>query len=118
MNEIYWITRLDVLRGLLTGMAVILGIICFSVGLFAVIDGKDEIIMSRAQRRKILLRSLVAFVVFALGSAFTPSTKEMMLIWGLGNTVDYMQENETVQQLPDKCGKALEAWVESLSEEE
>lgn len=118
MNEIYWITRLDVLRGFLTGMAVILGIICFSVGLLAILDGKDEIIMSRAQRRKILLRSLVAFVVFALGSAFTPSMKEMMLIWGLGNTVDYLQENETVQQLPDKCVKALEAWVDSLSEEE
>jgi hypothetical protein len=49
---------------------------------------------------------------------FTPSTKEMMLIWGLGNTVDYIQENETVKELPDKCVKALEAWADSLIEEE
>ena len=118
MSEIYWITRLDVLRGLLTGMAVILGIICFCIGLFAVIDDKDEIIMTRALRRKILLPSLVVFAVFALGAMFTPSTKEMMLIWGLGNTVDYIQENETVRQLPDKCVKALEAWADSLIEEE
>ena len=118
MSEIYWITRLDVLRGLLTGMAVISGIIVFSTGLFAVIDGKDEIIMSAAKRRKILLCSSVAFVVFALGAMFTPSTKEMMLIWGLGNTVDYIQENETVKELPDKCVKALESWADSLIEEE
>lgn len=118
MSEIYWITRLDVLRDLLTGMAVILGIIVFCTGLIAVIDRKDEIIMSAAKRRKVLLRSSVAFVVFTLGAMFTPSTKEMMLIWGLGNTVDYIQENETVKDLPDKCVKALEAWVDSLSEEE
>lgn len=115
MSEIYWITRLDVLRGLLTGMAVILAIIVFCTGLFAVIDGKGETL---ATRRKILLRGSVAFVVFTLGAMFTPSTKEMMLIWGLGNTVDYIQENETVKDLPDKCVKALEAWADSLIEEE
>lgn len=118
MSEIYWITRLDVLRGLLTSMAVILSIIVFCMGLFAAIDGKEEILMSAATRRKILLRSSVAFVVFTLGAMFTPSTKEMMLIWGLGNTVDYIQENETVKDLPDKCVKALEAWADSLIEEE
>ena len=118
MSEIYWITRLDYLRVLLTGMAIILGIIVFSTGLFVVVDGKDEIIMSAAKRRKILLCSSVSFVVFTLGATFTPSTKEMMLIWGLGNTVDYIQENETLKELPDKCVKALEAWADSLIEEE
>lgn len=115
MSEIYWITRLDVLRGVLTGMAVILAIIVSCAGLFAVIYGEDE---TAATRRKILLRGSVAFVVFTLGAMFTPSTKEMMLIWGLGNTVDYIQENETVKDLSDKCVKALEAWADSLIEEE
>lgn len=117
MSEIYWITRLDVLQGLLTCMAVILGSIVLCMGLFAVRD-HDEILMCAAMRRKILLCSSVAFVVFALGAMFTPSTKEMMLIWGLGNTVDYIQEHETVKELPDKCVKALEAWADSLIEEE
>lgn len=30
---------------------------------------------------------------------------------------EHLQDNEKVQQLPDKCVDALDAWVESLSEE-
>lgn len=38
----------------------------------------------------------------------------MLLIYGVGTTLDYLQDNEKVQQLPDKCVDALDAWVESL----
>lgn len=40
-----------------------------------------------------------------------------MLIWGVGSTIDYIQDNETAKQLPDKCVNALDAWVESLSDD-
>lgn len=31
---------------------------------------------------------------------------------------DYIKNNETAKQLPDKCINALDAWVESLTQEE
>ena len=52
-----------------------------------------------------------------LGIVFIPSEQDMLLIYGVGTTLDYLQDNEKVQQLPDKCVDALDAWVESLSEE-
>ena len=57
------------------------------------------------------------FFIFTPLSILTPTTKEAMLIWGVGTTIDFIQENETVQQLPDKCVNALNAWVDSLNEE-
>ena len=39
------------------------------------------------------------------------------MIFGIGGTVDYIQDNEKLQQLPDKCVEALDLWVESLKED-
>lgn len=33
-------------------------------------------------------------------------------------TIDYVKSNETAKQLPDKCVKALDKWVDNLNEEE
>jgi hypothetical protein len=38
-----------------------------------------------------------------------------MLIFGIVPTIDYIQNNETAKQLPDKCINALDNWVESLT---
>lgn len=40
------------------------------------------------------------------------------MIFGVGGTVDYIKSNETINQIPDKCIKALDAWVDSLTENE
>ena len=49
---------------------------------------------------------------------FIPTSKEAMLILGVGGTIDYIKKNETIQQIPDKCINALDAWVDSLTEKE
>ena len=41
-----------------------------------------------------------------------------MLIYGVGTTIDYVKQNNTLQQIPDKCINALDAWVESLTKKE
>lgn len=47
----------------------------------------------------------------------TPTKKDLLLIYGLGPTVDYIQDNEKVKELPDKCVEALSKWVDSLNED-
>ena len=42
----------------------------------------------------------------------------MLLIYGLGPAIDYIQDNEKVKELPDKCVEALSKWVDSLDMEE
>ena len=58
--------------------------------------------------------------VFALAAplcVLTPNTKEALMIFGVGGTIDYIKNNDTMKQLPDKCVNALDAWVDSLTDE-
>ena len=42
----------------------------------------------------------------------------MYLIVGVGTAIDYIQKNESVKQLPNKCVDALNRWVDSLNKDE
>lgn len=118
MKEIYWLSRLD---GILTVSGVLLGISAVVIIFMAfcrLIDGDDELLMSAERRRKILKHSTIICIITGLICSFVPSSKTAMTIWGVGTVIDYVQENETLQELPDKCVKALEIWADSLNENE
>ena len=42
---------------------------------------------------------------------------DALLIYGVGGTIDYVKLNNTAKQLPDKCIKAFDKWVDNLNEE-
>lgn len=118
MSEIYWISRLD-------GILVVLGIICaisfvmfFCFAVMAFVDGKDELLMSNKQRNKLIKISAITIVISGILLVFIPSSKESITIWGIGQTIDYVQSNETLQGLPDKCVQALDVWLDSVMEKE
>ena len=114
MNELYWLTRLEYIQNFLVIVMSISGIALFiSFMLWTMAEYTEEI-------RKTLLwlkYTFATLVISPLIFVFVPSTKEALLIWGVGSTIDYIQENETAKQLPDKCINALNDWVESLSDE-
>ena len=121
MKEIYWIQRLDGLNTLFEIM-IILGIVALVVLGLAVfimwMDAYDETdceIIEKPKRR--LPLAIITLAVGALGTIFVPTTNEALMIFGIGGTIDYIQDNEKLQQLPDKCVEALDLWVESLTDE-
>ena len=111
MNEIYWIQRLDYIRGFSVAIMIVCAFVFLlaTVFYYAIDDEKDKAIYKRI--KKITGAALVAT---SLSVSFVPSKNEMLMIIGLGGTIDYIKENETLQELPDKCVAALDAWVESL----
>ena len=124
MSEIYWITRLDSINT----CSFIVAIICGIVVLFLTIPYivcKSDYMRTGSDKDKacmmcfwtILKPCLIALSICASLRIFTPTSKEAMLIWGVGGTIDYIRDNETIRQLPDKCVNALDAWVESLADE-
>jgi hypothetical protein len=118
MKEIYWLSRLD---GILTASGVLLalsGVAIVALVILSLIDGENEYLMSAERRRKLLNRSVIICIITSLICSFVPSSKTAMTIWGAGTVIDYVQDNDSLQQLPDKCVKALEAWADSLTEEE
>lgn len=113
MNELYWLTRLEYIQNFLVIVMSVSGIalfITFVLWLMAnyVEEAKTLI--------KWVIGTFTTLVISSLIFVFVPSTKEALLIWGVGSTIDYLQENETAKQLPDKCINALNDWVDSLSD--
>ena len=114
MSELYWLTRLEYIQNFLVIVMSVSGIaLFFSFVLWFMADYEDEAKLTL----KWVISSFTTLVISSLIFVFVPSTKEALLIWGVGSTIDYIQENETAKQLPDKCINALNDWVESLSDE-
>ena len=130
MNEIYWITRLDVINVFLTLIAVfsvITTVVLFFTGLIKRSDAKiyckgSQTWEQHIETSKMCLyfakRCAVVFCVSIFINIFTPTTNEALLIYGVGGTIDYIKSNDTAKQLPDKCVKALDKYLDNLTKEE
>lgn len=120
MNEIYWITRLDeinIILGLI--MVINIAIACFFFLGYLISGCKvteyDFTKNDLNTLKKFSLYSILSSILFV----FTPSQKDMFMIWGIGGTIDYIKSNDTAKQLPDKCIQALDKFVDEymLNEE-
>lgn len=130
MNEIYWITRFDGINrflSLIAVLSVITTIVVFLIGLIKKSDANIHPEGSVPWKRCIdqyvccLYWSKTCAIVFFVSifmNTFIPTTNEALLIYGVGGTIDYIKSNDTAKQLPDKCIKALDKWVENLTKEE
>ena len=118
MKEIYWITRLDKLEGLfVAGLSVF---IIIAIILIVVCLGRAFIDEDTDAAKKIgKWIPVTIFLLFfnIMGLVFVPTTKEALTILGVGGTIEYVKDNETLRELPDKCVKALDMWVDSLIKE-
>ena len=124
MAELYWITTLGTISVFCVIFSVIL-ILVFLVSLFAWMDGKND--LRRYENKetrecvyvtgKIAKISGVALIFVLLGALFIPNKHDLYIIYGLGSTIDYLKENPNAKQLPDKCIKALDIWLDKQIEE-
>ena len=129
MNEIYWITRLDAISDFLTIIAIVSFLISVVMVAFAMYNRFEADDYAEGgkyyncymQRFKIFLkyfkRSILVIIVSCVINVFIPTKNDALLIYGVGGTIDYIKSNDTAKQLPDKCIKALDKWVENLNEE-
>lgn len=115
MNEIYWITRLDTIQNICI-MFLIAGIVCIVVGIIRIF--LSEATTEQSITNKFKWIGIILTVIFTPLVMFVPSSRDAMLIFGVGPAIDYIQNNESVKQLPDKCINALNNWVESLNVDE
>lgn len=121
METIYWIQRSGALNGLCVGVLVF----CF-IAIIVLLIYRNIALDSDYSPDKTKIADVwknvrifaVIAAVSALGCVFIPTTKEMYMIYGVGGTIDYLKENETAKQLPDKVVMALDKWVDSQIEDE
>lgn len=118
MAEIYWLQRVGALSDLFNVMWIFAIVVVGFLLILApmTIDYiKENNITDQAKKAAKTLA--VMFIVGAIGSIITPSTKEMYAIYGLGGTIDYIKSNDNAKQLPDKCVDALTRYVDSIEKE-
>jgi hypothetical protein len=123
MWELYFITKIGAIHSL-CGTLAICSIISFLICHMIAITTDDysgekictekQIINIRKFAKNLFYTFIITLSVFAI----TPTTSEAYLIYGVGSTIDYLKSNDDAKQLPDKCIKALNAWVDEFTEEE
>ena len=130
MNEIYWITRLDLICGVLSLIAVfsvVATVVLFFIGLLK--RDEADIYREGSQTWEQNIENYIMYLYFAKRCAiiffvsvsinfFIPTTNEALLIYGVGGTIDYIKSNDTSKQLPDKCVKALDKYLDNLTKDE
>ena len=115
MTELYWITRLDYVQSclivflILTGIVITIATVCYC--------DDDAFADATPKARKILKWTVPSFAIALSVLCFIPSTKEAMLIYGVGGTIDYIKSNDKAKQLPDKCVDALTRYIDSIEKE-
>ena len=115
MSEIYWITTLDGIRGALILFAIIsLIVVTTSVIVWVAEDlYDDELLICK----RFIWTSAATFVTSILGLVFVPSTKNMLLIYAAGGSVEYIKNNDVAKQLPGKCIQAIDALLNEYIED-
>lgn len=118
MSELYWITVLGRIS-CVTGILSVVSFIALVVLIVACIVCYLDDCVSAEDFKKIVkitkITGIFAILITVL-TIFVPSTKQALLIYGIGGTVDYIKQNPTAKQLPDKCIKVLDKWADTQLE--
>lgn len=119
MNTLYWINVLDNINFLFVAIFIlssIASVACVLVNLTCTADEISETLdYKRFTKAKNLMYTLL--IISTLVITFVPSKRELYIIYGVGGTIDYLKDNPTAKELPDKCIKALDTWVDNLNKE-
>ena len=123
MVEIYFLQRLGnvaLLFNIGFWICIIVIVIILIIGFFmAADDGMDgdEIKEAVGRHKKFINRFILWFAFFTAGAVLCPTEKEILAIYGVGGTIDYIKSNDKAKQLPDKCVDALTRYVDSIEKE-
>lgn len=115
MNEIYWITRLDAIQTLATIAVFILGVLTsmYIIAWFIEDDFKND---SKFKNMAIKCAAYISIPIFLL--VFIPSKRDMLMIIGIGGTIEYLKSNDTAKELPDKVIMAIDKLLDDTIEKE
>ena len=117
MSELYWLGVLGELHsfGVVIAALSVLAMLLLAFRLVTTtLDGYDKPPICL----KLLKLSAVSALIGFLMCVFIPSTKSLLIIYGVGGTIDYVKENKVANKIPDKCIKALDKYLDDALKED
>ena len=114
MWEVYLISRLNGIVKASWIIFVIFAIILFCAIMAYIMENTsyDPCEETLKLSSKIKNLSLCFIVPCFLIGLLVPNKNDALAIMGVGTVVDYVQENKTLQEMPDKCVQALDIWLD------
>lgn len=109
MAEIYWITRLD----LIFVLSVFVVLTCTLVGIGYVLTSNDSIANSTSRIKLLIVADVIALLIVV----FVPTSRDALLIYGLGSVKEYVESNDKVKELPDKAINVLDKYLDSINKD-
>lgn len=113
----YWLGVLGNLHDFGEVVFILSIIVLFGLGLWTLMFGSDYDEPFEKIKRKVKC-SIYALVFGATICVFIPSTKSLLIIYGVGGTIDYLKENKDANNIPDKCIKALDKYLDDVLKED
>lgn len=114
----YWITRLSSIHDAFLFVFIIAATVTFLTGVVVLlIGGNKDAYDCFKHVKKYFITAVVAVILSGIGLVFVPKTNEALLIYGVGTTIDYVDNNETIKQLPDKAVQALDKYLDLLNKD-
>lgn len=121
-SKMYWFTRLSaittaletilIISGILAGAVLILWVIVYLSDPEYIPDGEESKRRFLKIGTKTLCISIIIFVIGLIGKTFIPTTSEALVIYGVGESVEYLQYNKDAVQIPDKALQALNKYLD------
>lgn len=114
MSELYWLNVLGELSGICS-VLIVLSITAVVICVFFYFMSQDEYLCfplaSKSIVKFIKFTLLPILIISTIGNTFIPDTKTLYIIYGVGGTLDYLKENKTAKQIPDKAILALDKYL-------
>ena len=121
-GKMYWFTRLSaittaletilIISGILAGAALILWVIVYLSDPEYIGDGEESKRRFLKIGSKTFCISIIVFTIGFIGKTFIPTTSEALVIYGVGESVEYLQHNKDAVQIPDKALQALNKYLD------
>lgn len=126
-GKMYWFTRLSAITTALKTILIISLILAAAALIFWLViylidpeympDGEESKRRFLKIGSKTLCISTIVFAIGLIGRTFTPTTSEALIIYGVGESVDYLQNNKDAVQIPDKALQALNKYLDEVIED-
>lgn len=117
MSELYWLVVLGNLHSCGEVVLLLSILVLFGLGMLIFIAG-DDYNEPFKEIKSTFKFSIFALVFGATICLFIPSTKNLLIIYGVGGTIDYLKENKDANKIPDKCVKALDKYLDDALKED
>ena len=108
---IYWLTLLSSISGLffaasiVTGLIIGIGIIGYSIAILDSYNDNEE--KENKVKRKYFINRVWIPILLSILTVLVPNTKEAMLIVAGGKTLDYAQQDTSLQKIPFKATELI-----------